>query len=159
MKSRTNDRGETLLEIVIALVVIGLVFSGFFAAFSTAASTSSTHRTAAEADAILRNAAEATKGAVRDLCWQYTSANKTASVSTPGATYVTTTTVLPAGFSLSASSSPAGQNCPAVPTSSSCPPTTSANAASAIPCVQQVTFSLTTPNGAVKTLRIELRTP
>jgi hypothetical protein len=46
-----------------------------------------------------------------------------------------------------------------VPTSSSCPPTTSANAASAIPCVQQVTFSLTTPNGAVKTLRIELRTP
>jgi hypothetical protein len=46
-----------------------------------------------------------------------------------------------------------------VPTSSSCPPTTAANAAGAIPCLQQVTFSVTTPNGAVKKLNIELRTP
>ena len=132
---RRTEQGETLLEIVLAIVLIGLVFSAFFAGFSTASLSSTTHRSAAESDAILRNAVEATKNAVRDGC-----ANAT--VSTPGATYVTTTTVLPAGFSLSATSSPSGQTCPPVAS------------------LQQVTFSVrASPGAAPRTLTIQVRTP
>src|SRR5690242_12052692 len=94
---RRSEAGETLLEIVIALVVIGLVIGAFFATYSTAASSTTTQRNSAQSDAILRNAAEATKNAVRDQCAD-------ATVSKPGATYVTTTTSLPPGFSLSATS-------------------------------------------------------
>jgi prepilin-type N-terminal cleavage/methylation domain-containing protein len=134
VRRRYDERGETLLEIVIALVVIGIVVGAFFAAYSTAAVTSTTHRSAAQSDAILRDAAEATKSAVRDQC-----AN--AIVSTPGATYVTTTTSLPPGFSLTATSSPPGQ---------ACQPVTG---------LQQVRFSLTAPGAAPRSLTIQVRTP
>jgi len=151
---RTTDRtegGETLLEIVIAVVVIGIVFSAFFAAYSTAALGSTTHRSAAQADAILRNAAEATKNAVRDQC-------ASANASTPGATYAAVMPSVPAGWS-PVSVTPSDQTCPAVPTSSTCPPTTAANASSSIPCVKHVTFSITAPGAAARKLTIEVRTP
>ena len=61
--------------------------------------------------------------------------------SKPGATYVTTTTSLPPGFSLSATSSPSGQTCPAVNS------------------LQQVKFSLTAPGAAPRSLTIQVRTP
>jgi type II secretory pathway pseudopilin PulG len=134
MTTRANEHGETLLEVVIALVVIGLVIGAFFATFSTAASSSSTQRNSAQSDAILRNAAEATKNAVRDQCAD-------ATASKPGATYITTTTSLPPGFSLNATSSPSGQTCP---------PVTG---------LQQVKFSLTAPGAAARSLTIQLRTP
>jgi type II secretory pathway pseudopilin PulG len=146
-----GETGETLLEIVIAIVVIGLVFSAFFAAYSTAAKASVTHRTAAQADALLRNAAEATKNAVRDQC-----ADDTASK--PGATYSVTLPSAPSGWSALAVT-PADQTCPPVPTSSTCPPALSADAASAIPCLKLVKFSITPPNSSPRTLTIEVRTP
>jgi type II secretory pathway pseudopilin PulG len=148
---RRSDEGETLLEIVIAIVVIGIVFSGFFAAYSTAAKTSTTHRTAAQADALLRNAAEATKAAVRDQC-----ADDTASK--PGATYSATLPSAPSGWS-ALTVTPPDQTCPPIPTSSTCPPTTSASAASTIPCLKLVKFSITPPNSSPRTLTIEVRTP
>jgi hypothetical protein len=65
---RVDERGETLLEIVIALVVMGLVVGAFFATYATQGSGSTTHRTLVSADAVLRGYAEATKSAVRDDC-------------------------------------------------------------------------------------------
>jgi type II secretory pathway pseudopilin PulG len=131
---KRNERGETLLEVVIALVVIGLVIGAFFATFSTASASSTTQQNSARSDEILRNVAEATKNAVRDQCAD-------ATASKPGVTYVTTTTSLPPGFSLTATSTPSGQACPAVTS------------------LQKVTFSLTAPNAAARSLTIQLRTP
>ncbi len=155
---RHDEAGETLLEIVIAIVVIGIVFSAFFAAYSTAATTSSTHRTAAQADALLRNAAEATKSAVRNQCASHP-APPNASVSTPGATYSVTLPAVPSSAWSPVSMTPADTTCPAVPSSSSCSPTTVANASNPIPCLKLVTFSVTAPGGAARTLTIEVRTP
>src|SRR5262245_7068077 len=148
---RRSEAGETLLEIVIAVVVIGIVFSGFFAAYSTAAKASSTQRVAAQADALLRNAAEATKNAVRDQC-----ADSTAS--TPGATYSVTLPSAPTGWP-ALTMTPADQTCPPVPTSSTCPPTVSAYAAAAVPCLKPATFSIAPPGSSPRTLTIEVRTP
>ena len=67
-KRRCNEAGDTLLEIVIALVVIGLVVGAFLATFSTQGSGSTAHRSLATADGILRSYAEATKSAVRTQC-------------------------------------------------------------------------------------------
>jgi type II secretory pathway pseudopilin PulG len=131
---RRTEAGETLLEVLIAIVLIAIVFSAFFSAYSTAALSSTTHRTATQSDAILRDAAEATKDAVRDQC-----ANTTAS--TPGATYTPTMPSLPPGFSLSVTSSPLGQTCPAVT------------------ALQYVTISVTAPGAGPRKLTIEVRTP
>jgi prepilin-type N-terminal cleavage/methylation domain-containing protein len=146
--NRREQRGETLLEIVIAIVVIAIVFSAFFASYSTAARSSTTQRTAAQVDAILRNAAESTKQAVRRDC-----ATRTAS--TPGATYSPTLPSVPTGFGLTVSASPAGNNCPAIPTAGMPLGTTSC----ATPCLQDVTFTVTSPGAAARTLTIEVRTP
>jgi prepilin-type N-terminal cleavage/methylation domain-containing protein len=90
MKIHQDERGDTLLEIVIALVVIGLVFSAYFATFSTQGSASTSHRDLVTADGILRNYAEATKSAARLNC-------------TTSTTFTTTTTSLPSGWSVSGS--------------------------------------------------------
>jgi hypothetical protein len=69
MKARRYDEsGETLLEIVLALVVIALVVGAFFAAFATGSTSSDAHRDLATADTVLREYAELTKRAVRDTC-------------------------------------------------------------------------------------------
>ena len=128
-----NERGETLVEILMAVVLIGFVFSAFFATYSTAAKASATQRNAAQVDAILRNAAEATKNAVRVGC-------ASATASTPGATYATPPPP-PPPFSLSVTSSPPGQTCPAVGS------------------LQHVTFSVSAPGAVPSKLTIELRTP
>jgi prepilin-type N-terminal cleavage/methylation domain-containing protein len=97
---RYNERGDTLVEILMAIVLIGVLFSGFVIALRTNSTASAEHRNLVTADKLLRDNAEATKAAVRHDC----------AIST---TYTTTTTSLP-GFNLSSVSTPAGQNCPAV---------------------------------------------
>ena len=66
MKQGRNEHGDTLVEVLIAIVVIGIVFGSFFAAISTSSAASTTHRRLVTADAALRDFAEATKSAVRD---------------------------------------------------------------------------------------------
>ena len=67
-KLRNNETGDTLLEILLALVVIGLVVGAFMATFSTQGTASTAQRSLVTADGILRSYAEATKTAVRKQC-------------------------------------------------------------------------------------------
>ena len=90
MTNRRSESGETLLEIIMALVIIGLVVSAYFATFSTQASGSSLQRNLVTADGLLRNYAEATKSAVRANCGT-------------SPTFTPTMPTLPTGFSVSAS--------------------------------------------------------
>ena len=61
-----DETGDTLLEIILAIVIIGLVVGAFFATYATQGSGSTAHRTLVTADGVLRGYAEATKSAVRD---------------------------------------------------------------------------------------------
>jgi type II secretory pathway pseudopilin PulG len=94
-----NQRGDSLIEIIIAIVVIGLVVSAVIAAISTAENGTTTHRQLVTADTVMRNYAESVKQAVRSTC--------TAS----GGTWSTSTFVQTAGYP---ASTPSSQSCPAV---------------------------------------------
>ncbi len=67
MRHRDED-GMSLVEICLALVVLGLVVSTLLATLATSSTASSHHRDQVAADAALRNYAEATKLAVRRSC-------------------------------------------------------------------------------------------
>src|SRR5439155_12429460 len=72
-----DEAGMSLVEIVIAIVILGAVVSALLAALATAAISSKSHRDLVTADAVLRDYAESTKSAVRASC---TSAGATYSV-------------------------------------------------------------------------------
>jgi Tfp pilus assembly protein PilE len=127
-----SEDGDTLVEIISAVVVIGLVVSAFFASFTTATRASSTHRDLVTADAVLRNYAEAIKGAARDTvngCGKASPTTFTASYAPP------------AGFTVAANPSVSAQTCPAVNST------------------QVELLTVTLPNGKTKSLTIEVRTP
>ena len=128
LKRTHSEAGETLLEIVIALIVIGLVIGGYFAAYATVTTGSKSQRDLATADSLLRASAETTKAAVSHDC-------------DTGSTYTPAPVTMPPGFTLSTASNPSGRNCPD-PDS-----------------LQQVTFTITMPNGKPKQLAIEVRSP
>jgi hypothetical protein len=99
--ARRDQNGETLFEIVMALVVIGLVVGAFLAAYATSATGSKAHRDLVTADAVLRDYAEATKSAVRAAC-------------VGGSTYTVPYTA-PGGYTLDPPSA-TSQSCPAAVT-------------------------------------------
>ena len=67
MPDRPNDElGETLVEIIVAIVVIGLIVTAFFAAIVSGSRGSVAHRDVVTADSMLRDYAEAIKAAVQD---------------------------------------------------------------------------------------------
>jgi len=66
--SSDRERGETLVEILISIVVLGLIASASFYSISVGATSSKSHRDFVTADALLRDSAEATKAAVRTSC-------------------------------------------------------------------------------------------
>lgn len=63
-----DDAGASLIEIVMAIVILGVVVSSLLAALGTAALSSKAHRDLTTADTVLRSYAEATKAAVRHDC-------------------------------------------------------------------------------------------
>jgi type II secretory pathway pseudopilin PulG len=63
---RHRDTGETLVEILIAIVLIGVVGSAAFYTVSFGATNSKSHRDFVTADRLLRDYAEVAKQAVRD---------------------------------------------------------------------------------------------
>jgi type II secretory pathway pseudopilin PulG len=129
---RIDERGETLLEVVLAIVVISLVVGAFFASFTTASSASTKERELVTADGILRNYAEAVKTAVRDSCNSF--ATYTPAYSSPDPKFVLSPD-------------------PTAP--QTCPPVSG-------PLVQQVPtvhLSVTLPSGTTKSLDIAVRTP
>jgi type II secretory pathway pseudopilin PulG len=66
--TRRDQRGTTLVEIVIALVILGGLVSTLLAALATASQGSKAHRDLVTADAALRDYAEAAKAAVKLSC-------------------------------------------------------------------------------------------
>jgi type II secretory pathway pseudopilin PulG len=133
---RQDQTGETLLEIVIAIVLIGLIASSLFYAFSTSASRSTTQQDLVTADGVLRDYAESVKAAVRNTNVGCGKPNPT--------TYTAPYTPTDARFTVSSSPDDLSQP-------QSCPPVTS---------VRAETLTVTMPNGeGSKTLAIDLRTP
>jgi type II secretory pathway pseudopilin PulG len=63
-----SEAGETLVEIVLTIVIIGIAVTALLAGLGTAASASKQHRDLATADTVMRSYAEATKSAVRQHC-------------------------------------------------------------------------------------------
>jgi prepilin-type N-terminal cleavage/methylation domain-containing protein len=103
MTHRT-ERGDSLIEIIIAIVVIGVVVSAITAAISTSENGSAAHRQLVTGDTVLRNYAESVKQAVRTSCTS-TGGTWSASYSEPG-------------YSVNTLS---GQTCPAVTTTAVVP--------------------------------------
>lgn len=95
-----DQRGTSLIEIIFAIVVIGMVVSAITAAISTSENGSVAHRQLVTGDTVMRNYAEAVKTAVRTSC--------TSSGGTWSATYPPP---LAPGYSVNALS---GQSCPNV---------------------------------------------
>jgi type II secretory pathway pseudopilin PulG len=129
---RHNESGDTLIEIVMAIVLIGLVVGAYFASFSTGAASSSKHQDLATADATMRDYAEAIKAAVRD------DAN---GCGKPSPTTFTASYTPPVGFTVASVPSVTGQTCPPVNS------------------VQPEHLTVTFPGGLTRTMDIEVRTP
>ena len=132
---RGNERGDTLIEILIAIVLIGLMMGVLFASITMSSTGSNNQKNLTTADGLLRNYAEAAKTAVRTQC-------------ASGSTFTVTAPSVP-GFIVSST--------PNLSTPQSCPPTTNANPLLDVPIVQLfVTVpSISTP----KELDIALRSP
>jgi prepilin-type N-terminal cleavage/methylation domain-containing protein len=95
-----DQRGDSLIEIIFALVVIGLVASALFAAIVTNTNGATSHRDLVNADRVLRNYAEAVKSDARSGC------------TAPGAVWTSSYTA-PSGYTIN-SLSAATRTCPAV---------------------------------------------
>ena len=101
---RPHDRseaGETLIEILISIVLMGAVFAAFFSAIATTSTATKSHRYFVTADAVLRDYAETAKQATRDTC---TSGNTGAAIPV--------TFTPPSGYSVAAT----GLTCPSLTT-------------------------------------------
>jgi type II secretory pathway pseudopilin PulG len=107
MRTRSRQAGDTLLETLFAIVVIGIVVSAVVAAINTSENGSTAHRQLVTADTVMRDWAEAAKQAVRTSC---TSSGGTWTATYPGSP--------PGGYSINALS---GQTCPAVTTTAQVP--------------------------------------
>jgi len=63
---RGNEGGETLVEILISVVIIGLVAGAIFATYATSATAAKSQRDFVTADAELRNFAEVVQAAAQE---------------------------------------------------------------------------------------------
>jgi prepilin-type N-terminal cleavage/methylation domain-containing protein len=105
-----DERGDTLIEVIISLIIIGVVGGAFFAAIATSSTASKSHRDLVSADAVLRDYAEATKSAVRDATNGCGKSNPTTfTVVFPPPEYT-----MPPGFTVSSTPSLVNQACPSV---------------------------------------------
>ena len=68
MRRFANQRGETLVEVLIAIVLIGAISSAYFLTASTQTRASSLNQELVQADAVGRSYAELAKADVRDGC-------------------------------------------------------------------------------------------
>jgi len=134
MRSRRHhEAGDTLVEILVAIVVIGITAIGSFFAISVGATTSKAQRDYVLADTVLRNAAEAVKQDARIDC----------TIANPQPLTIVYPSTLPANFTVTAT----GPG-PAFATAT-CP---------SIASVSPITITVTLPDGTKKTLDVDVRT-
>jgi type II secretory pathway pseudopilin PulG len=134
MMGARRDGGETLIEILLTVVIVGLTFTALFAALAGAGNAGNTQRTSVQTDVVLRNFAEATKAAA-EAC--VTGGTYTVSYPSP----------LPTGYALSVTGSGAGTG---AGIGSSCPP---------VSAPQLLTLRVTPPVGSFATMQIKVSTP
>jgi type II secretory pathway pseudopilin PulG len=134
MMGARRDGGETLIEILLTVVIVGLTFTALFAALAGAGNAARTQRTSVQTDVVLRNFAEATKAAA-EAC--VTGGTYTVSYPPP----------LPTGYSLSVAGTGAGSG---AGVASSCPQ---------VSAPQLLTLKVTPPTGAFVTMQIKVNTP
>lgn len=65
MKRVRTDIGETLIEIVFTIVIIGLTVTALLSSLATAGNAGNAQRTSVQGDYVLRNYASATKAATQ----------------------------------------------------------------------------------------------
>lgn len=133
-----DEAGDTLLEIVLAIVIIGLVVSAFFATYSTQGSGSTAQRRLVTADNVLRNYAESIKSAVREQC-------------ASGSTYTVSYTSPDSDYALSPDPTTTTFTCP--PTS-----TPGASYAAGQPW-QPLTLAVTVPGTSDRSMPLVVRSP
>jgi Tfp pilus assembly protein PilV len=80
VKRPPRDEGETLLEVVISIAIMGIAFVGLLGAMLTAASMSGLHRRQADAQVLLVSAVEQLKSASYVSCADSTSYSPPAGV-------------------------------------------------------------------------------
>lgn len=130
-----HDSGETLIEIVMTVVIVGLTFTALFASLATAGTAANAQRNSVQADIIMRNYAEATKLAAQECI--------------AGGIYTVPSTPLPVGFSQSV----AVVGVPGVAgvvAAGTCPPPSTP---------QLLTLKVTGPLGLQSTMQIKVGTP
>lgn len=98
---RTDERGETLLELVVAVAIMGIVLVAFAGGLLAVTYMSDVHRKQASAGAYVRDYAEAIES------WVAAPGNYPSCANGPSATYssVTVPSFPPGGYAKSASSS------------------------------------------------------
>jgi type II secretory pathway pseudopilin PulG len=135
-KLRYDETGDTLLEILLALVVMGLVVGAFLATYSTQGTGSMEQLSLVTADGVLRGYAEATKSAVRTQCTSL------------GATFDVSYTPSDSAFTVNPL------------TAQPCPPrsTPSSTYAPAQPWAP-IVLTVTLPNGQTRSLKLVVRSP
>jgi prepilin-type N-terminal cleavage/methylation domain-containing protein len=139
------ERGDTLVEVLISVVLVGIIASSIFYTITLGATSSKSQRDFVTADALLRNSAEATKNVVRTTCINGATTYSVAYSALPSPDssqnwqqyYVTGQ-----GFAI-----------PADLTNAPCPAFTAANT------TRQVSLSVTLPSGATRALNIWVRSP
>lgn len=62
----TRDIGETLIEVVITVVIVGLTVTSLLSSLGTVSMAGTAQRSGVQSDLVLRNYAEATKAAVQN---------------------------------------------------------------------------------------------
>lgn len=130
MKRFAQQRGETLVEVLIAIVLIGLISSAYFATATSQTRASALNKELVQADALARSYAELAKATVRNGC-------------TAGSSFTVDASTFPSGYTPSApSSGPGAQVCPQSATQP-----------------QVIDLTVTTPSGAAKKLSFEVLTP
>jgi type II secretory pathway pseudopilin PulG len=93
-----SQAGVGLVEVVMAILVLGGAIAALLAGITTAVAASDTHRDLVRTDTVMRNYAEATKQAVREQCAGTTGGTFSVAYSATDFTFSTT--------------SPTGANCP-----------------------------------------------
>jgi type II secretory pathway pseudopilin PulG len=136
-----GDAGETLVEILFTIVLVSLTFSALFTSLATAGTASNVQRVSAQADAVMRNFAEATKAAVQSCGTGVVPPAKYTVV------YPLPTQTLPVGFTPTVTGIGAGTG---VGVNSDCPIVTAP---------QLLTLKVTGPLGFSTTMLIKVITP